>query len=105
MSTNRNPSERYYRAVCRHRGPGDSNAAWRRVAVVVANVESAQEAADNACLYLIWDRQGEAEATLVVGSSSKSINVYGGIFDAEEYDEIITFGGTILSAEDCGSFH
>ena len=74
--------------------------AWRRVTVTIVNLGDAQEAADNACLFLIWDRQGQAEVLSVVGSSMQPIDVHSGIFDAEEYNETITFRGKILAASE-----
>jgi len=38
-----------------------------------------------------------AEALLVIEGSPKLCVPHGGIFDAEEYDETITFGGKIIS--------
>jgi hypothetical protein len=60
-------------------------------------VLDAQDAANNACLYLIWKRQGQAEAKFVIEGKPKLFDIDGGIFDAEEYDDTITFGGTIVS--------
>lgn len=86
-----------FSVICRWHPPGDACEPWQFIAVVIARCNDAQDAANNACLYLIWDRQGMAEPWLVVeGEPSLSIPD-SGTFDAEEFDETITFNGKIVS--------
>lgn len=60
----------------------------------------AQDAANNACLYLIRDRQGAAEAVLVLEGQPTLSIPDGGIFDMEEYDDTVTFAGNVVSVQD-----
>lgn len=86
-----------FTAICRWHPPGDAGAGWKFISVIIAHCTDAQDAANNACLYLIWDQQGMAEPWLVVeGKPSLSIPD-GGMFDAKEFDETITFTGKIIS--------
>jgi hypothetical protein len=86
-----------FTVICRWHPPGDACEPWQFIAVVIARCSDAQDAANNACLYLIWDRQGMAEPWLVIeGEPSLSIPD-SGTFDAEDFDETITFTGRILS--------
>jgi hypothetical protein len=86
-----------FTVICRLHPPGDVCEPWEFVSVVIASCTDAQDAANNACLYLIWDRQGMAEPWLVIeGEPSLSIPD-GGTFDADEFDDTITFTGKIVS--------
>lgn len=89
--------KRFYTVICLWHPGAEICESGRRVAVTIQNVRDAQDAADNACLFLIWDRQGQAEAKHVIGSAPRPIDIHGGVFDAEEYSETITFGGKIVS--------
>jgi hypothetical protein len=89
-----------YTVICTHHSGVDACDSWQWVTVVIKGVLDAQDAANNACLYLIWKKQGQAEAMLVIEGKPKLLDVDGGIFDAEEYDETITFGGTIVSVRE-----
>ena len=78
------------------------NAAYNtchHIAVVIAHCENARDAANNACLYLIWDRQGMAEPWLVLEGRPSISSPVNGIFDADEYDETITFAGLIVAQQ------
>jgi len=75
---------------------GDS---WQLVIIGITGVSDVQEAADNVGLFLIRNQGGQAEACLVMEGISHVFNVHGGIFDAEEYDETITYAGKIVSIE------
>jgi hypothetical protein len=89
-----------FTVICSWHSGIDACDDWQRVTVVIEGVGSAQEAADNACLYLIWDRQGQAEPMLVVAGNPKLFEVHCTNFDAEEYDETITFSGKIVSVRE-----
>lgn len=92
-----------FTVICRWHPPGDACEPWQFIAVVLRNDFDAKDAANEACLYLIWDRQGQAQPLLVIEGASKLTVPDDGVFDAEEYDETITFArGKILSCHDLG---
>ena len=86
-----------FTVICRWHPPGDACEPWQFIAVVIARCTDAQDAANDACLYLIWDRQGIAEPWLVIEGKPSLFNPDGGTFDAEEFEETITFSGKIIS--------
>ncbi|MCX7824197.1 MAG: hypothetical protein N2689_01390 [Verrucomicrobiae bacterium] len=86
-----------YTVICKWRPGLDACKPRQWVMVAIQDVEDAQDAADNACLFLIRHRQGQAEAKLVIEGAPRLFDVHGGVFDAEEYDETITFNGKIVS--------
>ena len=76
---------------------------WQTVAVVLQNDFDAKDAANEACLYLIWDRQGQAQPILVIDGAPKFTVTDHGIFDAQEYGDTITFArGKIISCHELG---
>lgn len=93
-------NDRLFTVLCQHHSDGDACEPWQWVTVVIRGVEDAQDAADNACLFLIRDRQGQAEAMLVIEGTPKLFDVHGGTFDAEEYGETITFNGKIVAVRE-----
>lgn len=100
MPTKRSRNSDCYTVICKHHSGVDACDDWQWVTVVIKGVDDAQDAANNACLYLIRDRQGQAEAALVIKGNPKLFDIDGGIFDAEEYDETITFAGKIVSVRE-----
>jgi len=86
-----------FNVVCHWKTPGDACEPWERIAVVIAGCLDAQDAANNACLFLIRDRQGMAEASLVIERFSGLFVPDGGIFDAEEFGETITYAGEVIA--------
>ena len=86
-----------FTVICRWHPSGDACESWQFIAVVIADCIDPQDAADNACLYLIWERQGMSEAWLVIEGKPGLSIPNGGVFDAEEFDETITFAGRIIS--------
>jgi len=86
-----------FTVICRWHPPGHACEPWQFIAVVIAHCTDAQDAADNACLYLIWNQQGMAEPWLVIGGKPSLSIPDNGTFDAEEFDETITFTGKIVS--------
>jgi hypothetical protein len=89
-----------FSVICRWQPPGDACNPWEFIAVVIANCSDAQDAADNASLYLIWDRQGMVEPWLVIEGQPRLSIPQAGIFDAEEFAETITFTGRMISTRD-----
>jgi hypothetical protein len=89
-----------FTVICGWHTPEDACETWEQLRVVIRNLTDAQAAADNACLYLISDRGGVANALLVIEGCPKVTVPNGGEFDAEEYDEVITFGGEIISCSE-----
>jgi hypothetical protein len=86
-----------FTVICRWHPPGDACKPWQFIAVIITRCTDAQEAANNACLYLIWELQGMAEPWLVVEGQPRLSIPDGGRLDAEDFDEIITFSGKIVS--------
>jgi len=94
-------TNRLYTVICQWRPRDEAGAKWRSVAVVLRNDFNAKDAANEACLFLLWERQGQAQPLLVVEGSPKLTVPGDGIFDAEEYDDTITFArGKIVSCCD-----
>jgi hypothetical protein len=86
--------------ICRwHPSPQDREST-RFIAVTICGLTDPQDAANNACLYLIWDRQGDAEACFVIQNTRNIYVADDGIFDVEEYDDYITFAGEIISSQE-----
>ncbi|OGT80819.1 MAG: hypothetical protein A3H91_02230 [Gammaproteobacteria bacterium RIFCSPLOWO2_02_FULL_61_13] len=102
MPTQKPCKRRTFAVVCRWHPPGDACEPWQFIAVTIAQCTDAQDAANNACLYLIWDRQGMAEPWLVI-EDKLDLSIPGdGTFDAEEFDETITFTGRVVSKRELG---
>jgi len=100
MLSSNNVPQTIRTVICRWCPPGAASDSWQTVAVTIRNRGDAQDAANNACLYLIRDRQGAAEAVLVMEGEPILSIPDGGIFDAEEYDDIVSFAGDVVSAQD-----
>ncbi|MBI3417613.1 MAG: hypothetical protein HY043_20165 [Verrucomicrobia bacterium] len=94
---------RLYTVICQWHPGVDACDNWQSVAVVLRNDFDAKDAANEACLYLIWDRQGQAQPLLVIDGAPKLTVPGDGVFDSEEYDDTITFArGKIVSCRDVG---
>jgi hypothetical protein len=92
-----------FTVICQWNPGVDACDNWQTVAIVLRNDFDAEDAANEACLYLIWDRQGQAQPLLVIEGSPKLTVPGNGIFDAQEYGETITFArGKIVSCRDAG---
>jgi len=90
-----------YTVICNWHPGADACDNWQTVAVVLHNSFDEKDAANEACLFLIWKRQGKAQPLLVIDGAPKLTVPCDGIFDAEEYDETITFArGKIVSCHD-----
>jgi hypothetical protein len=83
--------------ICRWHPPGDGFGPGQFIAVVITHCDDTLDAADNAGLFLIWDRQGMAEPWLVIDGQADVFIPHGGVFDADDFDETITFTGKIVS--------
>lgn len=97
MPTPNAPRPRTFTVFCQWHPPGDACEPWQLIGIVIVGCLDEQDAANNACLYLIRDRMGEAEAVLVLAGQRCWFVPDNGIFDAEEYDEYISFAGRILA--------
>jgi len=86
-----------YTVICRWLAFGEPKDGWRLIAVAIGGMADAQDAANNACLYLIWKQQGQVELCCVIPGMPKLFIPDEGNFDAEWYDDVITFAGTILA--------
>ena len=94
---------RLFTVICKWHPGIDACGNWQTVAIILRNDFDAQDAANEACLFLIWDRQGQAQPMLVLNGVPKLTVPDHGIFDAGEYDETITFArGKIVSCCDLG---
>ena len=86
-----------FTVICRWHPGVDACDDWQTVAVVLRSSFNGADAANEACLYLIWDRQGEAQPLLVIEGAPELTVPDDGFFDAQEYDETITFSRKIVS--------
>ncbi len=86
-----------FTVLCRWHPRADACDDWQSVVVVLGSNFGGADAADEACLYLIRDRQGEAQPWLVIEGAPKLTIPDDGCFDAQEYDETITFSRKIVS--------
>lgn len=94
---------RLYTVICQWHPGIDACDNWQTVAVVIRNDFDAKDAANEACLFLIWKRQGNAQPLLVIEGAPKLTAPGDGVFDAEDYDDTITFArGKIVSCRDLG---
>lgn len=86
-----------YTVICQwHDGELACNS-WQTIAVVLNVGGGPQNAANEACLFLIWRQQGVATASLVIEGRPTLYVPDDVLFDAQEYDETITFGAEILA--------
>lgn len=94
---------RIYTVVCESHPSVDVCDNWETIAVVLRNDFDAKDAANEACLYLIWKRGGQAHPLLVIEGNPKLTLPDDGVFDAEDYDDTITFArGKIVSCRNLG---
>ena len=92
-----------FTVICQWHPGIDSCDNWQTVAIVLRNDFDAKDAANEACLYLIWKKGGQAQPSLVIEGSHKLTLLHDGIFDAEEYDDTITFARSkIVSCRNLG---
>jgi len=92
-----------FTVICQWHPGVDACDNWQTVAVVLRNDFDAKDAVNEACLYLIWDRQGRAQPLLVIDGAPTLTVPDDGIFDAQEYDDTITFArGKIVSCHELG---
>lgn len=90
---------RLFTVICQWHPGVDACDNWQTVALVLRNDFDAKDAANEACLFLIWKRQGQAQPLLVIEGAPKLTVPGDGVFDSEEYDETITFlGGRLFRA-------
>lgn len=82
-----------YVVLCKWRPSASTDESWTHFSVSVTDIADPQEAADNAALFLIWNHQGEAEALWVTDQHGNEFNPDSGIFDADAYDDYVTFAG------------
>lgn len=89
-----------YTVICGWHAPADTCDPPHLMSVVISHCGDPQEAADNACLYLIWKHQGAAEPWLVLAGQPSIFVPSAGIFDSEEYEESISFAGRVIEERD-----
>ena len=92
---------RLYTVICRWHQSSDGWQRGQTVAVVLWNAFDAIDASNEACLFLIWEKQGQAQPLSVFEGAHVLTFPGKVIFDAEEYDETITFArGKIVSCHE-----
>ena len=87
-----------YTVICQWHDGELACDSWQTVAVVLNAGGGPQDAANEACLFSIWREQGMATAMLVIEGQPAFHVPDDVLFDAQEYDDAITFGATILVA-------
>jgi hypothetical protein len=92
---------RIFTVICQWHPGIDACDNWQTIAVVLRNDFDAKDAANEACLYLIWDRQGQVQPLMVMEGAPKLTVPDNGIFDAQDYDAV-TFARKIISCHDLG---
>jgi hypothetical protein len=80
-----------FTVVCHWRPGEDAKEGWRTVVVVIYNEFCAKDAANEACLFLIWEQQGQTQPLLVIAGAPKLEIPNAAVFDAQEYGDTITF--------------
>lgn len=83
--------------LCQTHSGIDACDAWSDVAVVVRGAKNAQEAASNACLYLINEQGGKARATRVIDGNPKIVVPKSVVFDAQEGDDMAMLNGDVVA--------
>lgn len=91
-----------FTVICNWHSGIDACDNWQTVVVVLRSDFDAWDAANEACLYLIWDRQGQAQPLFVIRGAPQLTVPADGVFDANEYDETITFARKIVSCRNLG---
>jgi hypothetical protein len=86
-----------FMVFCRYRPRAGAAVPCRIMLVELVVSGDAENAANEACPYLLWKQMGQASGLLVVDAHSKCHIPEDAVFDAEEYDDCITFGAKILS--------
>ncbi len=89
-----------FTVICQWHPGADACDPWQIVAIALNVVGDAEDAANEACLWLLWKRMGKATASLVIPGLPKLHVPDDGEFDAGEYDDTVTFGAQIVSHRD-----
>jgi hypothetical protein len=91
-----------FTVLCQWHPGVDACDPWQTFAVALSSVGDAQDAANGACLFLIWKQMGQAVASLVIEGHPKLHVPDNAMFDAEQYDDTITFGAKVISCRNLG---
>lgn len=97
MAPNKRAGLNPFTVICQWHPGADACNPWQTVAIALNVAGDAEDAANEACLWLLWKRMGEATASLVIPGLPKLHVPDEGEFDAEEYDDTISFGARIVS--------
>jgi hypothetical protein len=89
-----------FTVVCQWHPGVDACDPWQTVVVALTVSGDAEDAANEACLFLLWKRMGQATASLVMAGHPKLHVPDDALFDAEEYDDAVTFGAHIVAYRD-----
>ena len=89
-----------FTVVCQWHQGTDACDPWQTVAIALNVTGDAEDAANEACLWLLWKRMGKATASLVIPGHPKLHVPDDAEFDAEEYEDTISCGAQIVSHHD-----
>ena len=96
------PTETQYTIRCRWRPPKDhwnlKGSHWREMTVIMDHDGRPQDAANDACLYLIGQNRGKVVAVEVNGPRNQRHALQHGTFDWSWYDGVVTWDGDVISA-------
>lgn len=89
-----------FTVICQWHPGVDACDPWQTVAIALDVAGDAENAANEACRWLLWKCMGKATASLVIPGHPKLHVPDEGEFDAEDYDETVSFGARIISHRD-----
>lgn len=91
-----------YTVICQWHPGDDACDNWQTIVVVLRNDFDAKDAANEACLFLIWDRQGQVQPVLVIEGAPNLTVPDNAIFDGQEYEDVTFARGKIVSCFELG---
>lgn len=89
-----------FTVICQWHPGADACDPWQTVVVALNVAGDAEDAANEACLFLLWKRMGKAVASLAIEGHPKLHVPDDAMFDTEEYDDTVSFGAHIVSYRD-----
>lgn len=100
MARNKPAALNPFTVICQWNPCADACDPWQTVAIALNVAGDAEDAANEACLWLLWKRMGRATALLVIPGHPELHVPDEAEFDAEDYDETVSFGAHIVSHRD-----
>ena len=98
MAKTRPSQPKSFTVLCQWHPGVDACDPWQTVVIALTFAGDAEDAASEACLYLLWKQVGQAVASLVIEGHPRFHVPDDAMFDAEEYDDAVTFGAKIVSS-------